>query len=71
MKGPAVGARTDRLAFHAFVESRLIPEEFQQAYPDVSLIPPGAIMTHEFCSQYYRYLAELDAEGRITGGSLE
>jgi hypothetical protein len=28
-------------------------------------------VSREVCSQYYRYVAELDAQGRITGGSLE
>jgi len=64
-------ALSDRSAFRAFIQSRPTPEEFQQAYPDVWLILPGDIVTRSFCSQYYRYIAELDAEGRITGGSLE
>lgn len=62
---------SDRDAFHAFVESRPTPEEFESAYPDVWLILPGDIVSREVCSQYYRYVAELDAEGRIAGGSLE
>jgi hypothetical protein len=74
-QGPAhdTGPRilNDRAAFHAFIESRPTPEEFQQAYPDVWLILPGDIVTRSFCSEYYRFLAELDSEGRITGGNLE
>jgi hypothetical protein len=61
----------DRSAFQAFVDSRPTPEEFQEAYPDVWLILPGDIVSREVCSQYYRYMAELDADGRIAGGSLE
>lgn len=65
------GNLNDRAAFNAFIQLRPTPEEFQQAYPDVWLILPGDIVTRSFCSQYYRYVAELDAEGRITGGFLE
>jgi hypothetical protein len=65
------GTLSDRPAFNAFIQSRPTPEEFQQAYPDVWLILPGDIVSRSFCSQYYHYVAELDAEGRITGGSLE
>lgn len=61
----------DLPALHAFVQARPTPEEFQQAYPDVWLILPGDIVTREVCSQYYRFVAELDAEGRISGGNLE
>jgi hypothetical protein len=61
----------DHDRFYAFVESRPTPEQFQSAYPDVWLILPGDIVSREVCSQYYRYVAELDAQGRITGGSLE
>jgi hypothetical protein len=64
-------ALSDRATFRAFIQSRPTPEEFQQAYPDVWLILPGDIVTRSFCSQYYRYVARLDAEGRISGGSLE
>jgi hypothetical protein len=65
------GSLHDRSAFQAFVQSRPTPEEFEQAYPDLWLILPGDIVTREVCSQYYRFIAELDAEGRIAGGSLE
>ena len=61
----------DHDQFYTFVESRPTPEQFQNAYPDVWLILPGDIVSREVCSQYYRYVAELDAQGRITGGSLE
>jgi hypothetical protein len=55
----------------AFVASRPTPEEFQQAFPDVWLVLPGDIVSRSVCSQYYRFMAELDAKGRISGGSLE
>jgi len=69
---PAVASSIgDHDRFYAFVESRPTPEQFQNAYPDVWLILPGDIVSREVCSQYYRYVAELDDQGRITGGSLE
>ena len=55
----------------AFVASRPTPEEFQQAFPDVWLILPGDIVSRDVCSQYYRFVAELDTKGRISGGNLE
>jgi len=65
------GNLDDRSALHAFVQSRPTPEEFQEAYPDVWLILPGDIVSRDVCSQYYRFIAELDSNGRISGGSLE
>jgi hypothetical protein len=70
-RDPHSAALNDRSAFNAFIRSRPTPEEFQQAYPDVWLILPGDIVTRSFCSEYYRYVAELDADGRISGGILE
>lgn len=65
------GILTGLSTLDAFIQSRPTPEEFQQAYPDVWLILPGDIVSRGFCSQYYRYVAEIDAEGRISGGRLE
>jgi len=62
---------TDSSAIRAFVQSRPTPEEFREAYPDVWLILPGDIVSREVCSEYYRFIAELDGDGRIKGGSLE
>ena len=70
-QGSRAGSLNDRSAFEAFVQLRPTPEEFEQAYPDLWLILPGDIVTREVCSQYYRFIAVLDADGRITGGSLE
>jgi len=55
----------------AFVASRPTPEEFQQAFPEIWLVLPGDIVSRSVCSEYFRFMAELDAEGRISGGSLE
>ena len=65
------GNLDDRSALHAFIQSRPTPEEFQEAYPEIWLILPGDIVSRDVCSQYYRFIAELDANGRIRGGSLE
>jgi len=65
------GNLDDRAALHAFIQSRPTPAEFQEAYPDVWLILPGDIVSRDVCSQYYRFIAELDSNGRISGGSLE
>lgn len=62
---------TDISGIPAFIESRPTPEEFAQAFPDVWLVLPGDIVSRSFCSQYYRFIAKLDADGRIKGGSLE
>lgn len=67
----AAGISKDISELPAFVASRPTPEEFQQAFPDVWLILPGDIVSREVCSEYYRFIAELDGDGRIKGGSLE
>jgi hypothetical protein len=61
----------DMSELRSFVASLPTPEEFQQAFPDVWLVLPGDIVSRSFCSQYYRFIAELDGEGRISGGILE
>ncbi|MFO8153413.1 hypothetical protein [Thioalkalivibrio sp.] len=62
---------TDTSEIRAFVRSRPTPEEFREAYPEVWLILPGDIVSREVCSEYYRFVAELDPDGRIRGGHLE
>lgn len=66
-----VAATLDSAELRAFVESRPTPDEFHQAFPDVWLILPGDIVSRDTCSQYHRFIAELDPNGRISGGSLE
>lgn len=68
---PAADTAKDMAELPAFVAARPTPEEFQQAFPDVWLILPGDIVSRDVCSQYYRFIAELDPQGRISGGSLE
>lgn len=67
----AASTAKDISELHSFVASRPTPEEFQQAFPDVWLVLPGDIVSRSVCSQYYRFMAQLDASGRISGGSLE
>lgn len=67
---PAVvtGYVTDMAAFEAFIATRPTPERFRATYPDVLLVLPGQIATKELRLNNSRYFAELDGEGRITGG---
>jgi hypothetical protein len=67
----AAGSAKSISELPSFVALRPTPEEFQQAFPDVWLVLPGDIVSRSVCSQYYRFMAELDATGRISGGSLE
>jgi hypothetical protein len=69
--GAAASPVTDVVALHAFLESRPTPDEFQEAFPEVWLVLPGDIVSREYCSQFHRFIAELDTDGRIAGGSLE
>lgn len=65
---PVAGFVTDLPAFDAFIAGRPTPSQFRAAYPDVLLVLPGTMTTQEFRSNNSRYVAELDAEGRISGG---
>ncbi len=65
---PVAGFVTDSAAFDRFIASKPTPEQFRSIYPDVHLVLPGDIATKEFRSNSSRYFAELDAEGRISGG---
>lgn len=65
---PVHGYVTDMKAFDAFIATHPTPEHFRAAYPDVQLMLPGTISTMEYRSNHSRYYAELDKDGRITGG---
>lgn len=67
---PAVvqGEVTDMAAFEAFIATRPTPAQFRSTYPDVQLVLPGDIASKELRLNKTRYFAELDAEGRISGG---
>lgn len=62
---------TDLPAFAAFIATRPTPEAFASRYPGVALILPGMVSTRELRMDHSRYFAELDAEGRITGGRFQ
>jgi hypothetical protein len=68
MPAPVHGYVTDMKAFDAFIATHPTPEQFRAAYPDVQLVLPGTITTLEFRSNHSRYYAELDKDGRISGG---
>lgn len=67
---PVHGFVTDMAAFDAFIAAHPTPEQFKTAYPDVLLVLPGTIATREMRSNNSRYFAEVDANGRITGGKF-
>jgi predicted small lipoprotein YifL len=64
------GYVTDMKAFDAFVATHPTPDQFRANYPDVLLVLPGTVATREFRNNNSRYFAELDANGRITGGKF-
>lgn len=65
---PVAGFVTDTAAFERFIATRPTPAVFRKTYPDVHLVVPGDIATKEFRMNNSRYFAELDGEGRISGG---
>lgn len=68
---PVAGYVTDMPAFEEFVAARPAPEEFRRVYPDVTLVLPGQIATKELRFNNSRYFAQLDEQGRITGGKFQ
>lgn len=62
------GEVTDMAAFEAFIALRPTPAAFRATYPDVLLVLPGDIATKELRLNHSRFFAELDVEGRISGG---
>lgn len=68
---PVVQGRVQDLTeFERFVATRPTPAQFRSRYPDVVLVLPGDIATKEYRTDNSRYFAELDQEGRITGGKF-
>jgi hypothetical protein len=64
------GKVEDVPAFDRFIAGKPTPEQFRKRYPDVKLVLPGEIATREFRMDRSRYFAELDADGRISGGKF-
>jgi len=67
---PVHGFVTDTAAFDTFIATHPTAEQFKAAYPNVLLVLPGTIATREMRSNNSRYFAEVDANGRITGGKF-
>ena len=61
----------DVAAFERFIATRPTPADFRARYPGVLLVLPGQIATKEFRGDRSRYFADLDGEGRITGGRFQ
>ncbi|WP_028492056.1 hypothetical protein [Thioalkalivibrio sp. ALE19] len=67
---PRPGTVEELEPFHAFIDTRPTPEEFRRVYPDVTLVLPGDIATHEYRTDKSRFFAELDDDGRIIDGEF-
>lgn len=71
MSTPTIGFVTDLPGFEAFIATTPTPEQFKARYPDVTLALPGSMNTKELRMNHSRYFAQLDAQGRITGGKFQ
>ncbi len=67
---PRPGTVKQMNPFLHFLETRPSPEEFERVYPDVTLVLPGEIATHEYRQDNSRFFAELDDKGRIKDGDF-
>lgn len=70
-EAPVSGFVTDLPAFERFIAGRPTPAQFGARYPDVVLVLPGQIASKEFRMNNSRYFAQLDGEGRISGGRFQ
>ncbi|MBB3226659.1 hypothetical protein FHW69_001249 [Luteibacter sp. Sphag1AF] len=68
---PVAGFVTDMKAFDTFIATHPTPDQFRAAYPDVQLVLPGMVTTMEMRMNNSRYSAQLDDQGRITGGNFQ
>lgn len=71
LEAPVRTQITDVDAFNAFVATRPTPDALRQRYPGLTVVLPGDISTRELRSDNSRFFAELDAEGRVTGGRFQ
>ena len=71
MSAPIAGFVTDVSGFDAFIATQPTPEQFKARYPDVALVLPGSMATKELRMNNSRYFAQLDAQGRISGGKFQ
>lgn len=68
---PVAGFVIDLAAFERYLATRPTPAQFAARYPDVVLVLPGQATTKELRLNRSRYFAQLDAEGRISGGRFQ
>jgi hypothetical protein len=68
--GNEVRCTVESNAFNKFITGKPTPVEFRAAYSCVGLVLPGDIATMEMRTDNSRYFAQLDAHGRIVGGSF-
>ncbi|HSW13291.1 MAG TPA: hypothetical protein VLI06_10665 [Solimonas sp.] len=68
---PVAGKVSDMAAFERYIATRPTPAQFRAHYPDVLLVLPGDMATKELRMDHSRYFAQLDADGRITGGRFQ
>jgi hypothetical protein len=68
--GNELRCSVERNAFEKFVAGKPTPVEFRAAYSCVSLLLPGDMATAEMRTDDSRYFAQVDAHGRIVGGSF-
>ena len=62
---------TDMDAFNAYIATRPTPDALKAKYPGLTVVMPGDISTRELRGDNSRYFAEVDAEGRVTGGQFQ
>lgn len=62
---------TDLPAFEVFIATRPTFQELCDRYPGLHVQPARSIVSREMRIDRSRYLAELDAEGRVVGGSFQ
>jgi hypothetical protein len=65
-----VRCSVERNGFNKFIVGKPTPVEFRAAYSCVALVLPSDTVTTELRTDDSRYFAELDAHGRIVGGSF-
>lgn len=68
---PRPGYVQDMAAFDQFIATRPTADGFRLLYPDVTLVLPGDMATRELRHDNSRYFADLDADGRISGGRFQ
>ncbi|MGQ0502268.1 MAG: hypothetical protein ACT4P0_06620 [Panacagrimonas sp.] len=68
---PMRASVTDLDAFNAFIATRPTPTALRERYAGLTVVLPGEMATKELRGDNSRYFAELDADGRVTGGRFQ